>query len=128
MSELITIIVVMLVLDAIWLTMNAAYHRSVFAQLQSQPLKIRWIPAVLVYAVIACAIYYFAVLPSATWLDAAGRGSAIGCSMYAVYDLTNYATLMNYPLTYAVGDILWGTTLCGVTALVTKLTQTGVFA
>jgi uncharacterized membrane protein len=86
----------------------------VFAAIQKSPLVIRWVPAVLVYIIIAGSIWLFAV--KKTWQESAGYGAALGLSLYGLYDLTNYATLTNYPIRYAVTDIAWGTTLCAVTA------------
>lgn len=115
-SHLATVAVVMLVLDGIWLTANNAYHRSVFAAIQGKPLAVRLVPAALVYIIMIGAVWFFAVEPAQTWLEAAGRGALIGLAMYGVYDMTNYATLSAYPLAFAVSDMLWGTFLCGATA------------
>ena len=35
----------------------------------------------------------------------------LGFIVYGVYDATNFATLQNYPLTFATVDTLWGATL-----------------
>lgn len=115
-SQLATVAAVMLVLDGVWLTANNAYHRSVFAAIQGKPLAIRMIPAALVYILMIGAVWFFAVEPSKTWLEAAGRGALIGLAMYGVYDMTNYATLTAYPLAFALSDMLWGAFLCGATA------------
>jgi uncharacterized membrane protein len=111
-----TVAVIMLLLDAIWLTVNNPYHRRVFAELQGSPLQVRWIPAALVYVLIAVGIWFFAVEPAASWAEAAGRGALIGVIMYGLYDLTNYATLTRYPLAYAASDMAWGTFLGAATA------------
>jgi uncharacterized membrane protein len=108
-----------LLLDALWLTANHSYHVTVFAALQSQPLAIRWIPALLVYAVIIGAVWYFAVRPATSWTDAASSGALLGFSMYGVYDLTNYATLVKYPIRYALTDMAWGSALCAAAAAAT---------
>lgn len=120
LSQLATVAVVMLVLDGIWLTANNAYHRSVFAAIQGKPLVARLIPAALVYIIMIGAIWFFAVEPAQTWLDAAGRGALIGLAMYGVYDMTNYATLSAYPLAFAASDMLWGTFLCATVAAAAK--------
>jgi uncharacterized membrane protein len=39
--------------------------------------------------------------------------------MYGLYDLTNYATLVKYPIKYAATDIVWGTVLCASAAAAT---------
>jgi uncharacterized membrane protein len=120
LSQIATIAAVMLVLDGVWLTANNAYHRSVFAAIQGKPLAVRLIPAAIVYIIMIGAVWFFAVEPSKTWLEAAGRGALIGLAMYGVYDMTNYATLTAYPLTFAISDMLWGTFLCGAVAAAAK--------
>ena len=120
LRQVITVIAVMLTLDVIWLTANSAYHRQVFAELQTKPLQVRWIPAALVYLLMIVAVWFFAVAPSTSWAEAAGRGALIGLVMYGLYDLTNYATLAAYPLHYTLKDIAWGTVLCAATAAAAK--------
>jgi uncharacterized membrane protein len=119
LKQLGLITLAIIVMDALWLTYNHSYHVSVFAALQSQPLAIRWIPALLVYAVIIGAVWYFAVRPATSWTDAASSGALLGFSMYGVYDLTNYATLVKYPVRYAITDMIWGSILCGSAAAAT---------
>lgn len=106
----------MLALDGAWLTTNNAYHRTVFATIQNSPLRVRMMSAALVYVLMVGAVWFFAVRSSRTWLEATGRGALIGLAMYGVYDLTNYATLTAYPLTFAVSDMMWGTVLCAASA------------
>jgi uncharacterized membrane protein len=107
---------VMLLMDFGWLAANNKYHNRVFAELQGQPLQVRIIPAMIVYLLMIVGVWFFAVSPATSWTDAAGRGALIGVIMYGLYDMTNYATLTNYPLEYAVSDMMWGTFLCAVVA------------
>lgn len=110
----ISTLVLLLLLDAVWLTAIAPTSRRVIAAIQGTPMEIRWIPAFMVYILIAIAIVIFAVPKEP--LTAAGHGAVLGLTLYGVYDLTNYATLRAYPLTYALADMAWGTFLCGTTA------------
>lgn len=43
-------------------------------------------------------------------------GALFGFFTYATYDLTNLATLRNWPVTVVVVDIAWGTVLCTLVA------------
>jgi uncharacterized membrane protein len=118
-SQILAIVIVMIILDGIWLTATNATTRPMFAALQGQPLKVRWIPTLFVYAIMVAALWYFAVAPSSTSVtDAMGRGAALGFSMYGLYDLTNYATLERYTLDFALTDMAWGTFLFTVTSAV----------
>jgi uncharacterized membrane protein len=121
--EILYMLLALLALDAVWLTSNMTMHRALFAKLQGSPLTIRWIPAVLVYVVIVGAVWFFAVKDTKTVEDAAVRGGLLGLSMYGVYDLTNYATLSKYPLTFAASDMAWGTFLCASVAAVGVLSR-----
>ena len=44
-------------------------------------------------------------------------GGLFGFFTYATYDLTNLATLKDWPLAVVVVDILWGVVLCIVVAM-----------
>jgi uncharacterized membrane protein len=116
LTAFLTTTVVLLLLDAVWLTAIAPTSRRVIAGIQGTPLQIRWIPAAVVYILIAVAVTAFAVMPATSTLDAAGRGALLGLALYGVYDFTNHATLTGYPLSFALADTAWGTFLCGATA------------
>jgi uncharacterized membrane protein len=51
-----------------------------------------------------------------------------GLITYATYDLTNLATLKDWPVLITVIDLIWGTTLGGLVSIVTWLiaTKTGL--
>ena len=46
------------------------------------------------------------------------KGALFGLVTYATYDLTNLATLANWPLLVTVVDMIWGTILSGLVTLV----------
>lgn len=115
-QQLLTVAVVMTALDAAWLTARAAVSGTVFAAIQGSPLSIRWPAAALCYAVMIVGLWWFAVRPAVTLEDAAWAGAALGALVYGVYDLTNYATLQRFPLSYALADWAWGTFLFAVVA------------
>jgi uncharacterized membrane protein len=124
MEQLLVLTTVILVADGIWLTATASGTRKMIAALQGQPLSIRALPAVIVYAIMIAAVWFFAVRPATSVQEAAVRGAALGFAMYGLYDLTNYATLAKYPLWFALTDIVWGTFLFTVAAATTvALTQ-----
>lgn len=120
LNRIAVITVVMLVLDAVWLTATSESSRKVFAEVQGKPLQIRWVAAAAVYALMIAAVWFFAVEPALDWADAAGRGALLGFVMYGLYDLTNYATLVGYPVSFALQDMVWGTFLFAATAMIAK--------
>jgi uncharacterized membrane protein len=73
-----------------------------------------WLAAIIFYLLFVVGILVLAVLPG---LDANSlkttllRGALLGLIAYATYDLTNLATLKDWPLTVTVVDLIWGTVL-----------------
>lgn len=106
----------MLLLDAVWLSANAATSRQVMAAIQGRPMEIRYAAAAAVYALMIAGVWYFAVRPAISVADAAVRGAGLGALMYGVYDFTNHATITGFPLSYAVRDFAWGIALCASVA------------
>jgi uncharacterized membrane protein len=109
--------VTMLAMDAVWLTLNAKMHQALIKSVQGSPPELRLIPALLVYVVMALAVYFFAIGPSKSTTGAAITGAALGASMYGVYDLTNLASLKGWTIYMTVTDSLWGTVLCATAAV-----------
>jgi uncharacterized membrane protein len=108
----------MLALDLLWLgvVMREFYKRKLGGMMREQPLIV---PAVLFYVVFAVGLTWFAVLPAlqdGSWQRAMATGAAFGFFAYFTYDVTNYVTLRNFPLTLVVADILWGTAVSAVAA------------
>jgi hypothetical protein len=122
MLRLVFIFLLLCLFDAVWLTFRFSAHSDLFQKIQKSPLTIRWLPALLVYVLIACALYYFVFElgkeDSKNVTKAFGIGAALGFSMYGLYDLTNFATLQDYTLNMTILDITWGTVLCGSTAAI----------
>ena len=101
-----------LLLDAVWLTVNYSAHNKLFQAVQKSPMRIRLIPAALVYFLIPAALTYFAIGKSVE--ESAKKGALLGLSMYGLYDLTNYATLKGWTLEMTLKDTLWGTLACAL--------------
>jgi uncharacterized membrane protein len=76
--------------------------------------------AVATWAVIVTGVQLF-VIPRASVTGSIPSfmlwGALFGLITYAVYDLTNYAVIKNWPLTVTVVDIAWGAFVCSMTAL-----------
>ncbi|MFO7819010.1 MAG: DUF2177 family protein [Halanaerobacter sp.] len=53
-----------------------------------------------------------------SWKYALLTGMFFGFITYATYDMTNLATLQDWPLLVTVVDIIWGSLLCALTSVV----------
>ena len=110
---------VFLALDAIWLTFAAQrLYRPLMGDMLLESFRV--VPAMLFYLVYIAGIVVFAVSPalaSERWTTAAFHGAFLGFLAYATYDLTNLATLRNWPMAVTIADLGWGTfvTACAAT-------------
>jgi uncharacterized membrane protein len=111
--------VVFLGVDAVWLSFSASLlYRPLLGDLLREDFLLA--PAALFYLIYTAGIVVFAVSPSLAsggWTAAGLRGLFLGLFGYAVYDLTNQATLRNWPVAVTVADLIWGAFLTAVAAI-----------
>lgn len=84
--------------------------------------QFRWVPALLFYLLFIAGLVFFALLPAiheGSWSLALLYGAFFGLVCYATYDLTNLATLKEWPEKIVVYDLLWGSFISGATCLIT---------
>jgi uncharacterized membrane protein len=104
------------IIDIIWLGWLA---KDVYQKYLGDFLSkdINWTAAVVFYLIFIIGISIFAIYPAVekrSLLRAITLGALFGFFTYATYDLTNLATLKNWPLGVVFIDILWGTLLCSL--------------
>ena len=105
--------VVFFAIDLLWLGVIAKnfYGRHLSDFLSDQ---VNWTAAVVFYLLFIIGIFLFVIMPSyekQSYLHALIYGALFGFFTYATYDLTNLATLNNWPIKVVVVDILWGMVL-----------------
>lgn len=104
---------VIFAVDMAWLGLFAKdfYQKNMSPLVQ---IEFNWIFVVLFYIVYLIGIYIFAIKPgidSASLQKTLINAALFGFFCYATYDLTNLATVKNWPLQLAIVDMLWGTFL-----------------
>ena len=106
------IIVASLLLDAVWLTLRSDFHSRLIKSIQSTPVHLRPVPALIVYIIIALALAYFVVTPATSQKEAIRNGALLGAALYGVYDFTNYASFRRWTFEMVFTDTLWGAVMC----------------
>lgn len=110
--------VVFFAVDIIWLGYVArGFYRNNLGGIISP--DVNWTAAIAFYLIYIVGILLFAVLPAmktGSVQTALIWGALFGFFTYATYDLTNMATIRQWPLKIVVVDILWGTFLCTAVA------------
>jgi len=104
----------MTVLDAAWLGLVAPafYKKHIGYIMTDNP---NWFAAGTFYLIFILGVTVFVVYPgwknSFKYVKVASMGALFGLVTYATYDLTNQATLKDWPVIVTAVDLLWGTVL-----------------
>lgn len=89
--------------------------------------NINWPAAIIFYLLFLVGLVLFVISPAVekkSLFTAIVMGGLFGFFAYATYDLTNLATLKNWPLTVSIVDMIWGTILAGSVSTITYLIAT----
>jgi len=111
-------LVIFFAIDLVWLGVVAKnFYRQHIGHLMSQ--DVNWGAAILFYAVYIAGIVFFAVKPAfetGSPARAMAYGALFGLVAYATYDLTNQATMKDWPVLVTAVDLAWGTVLTATVA------------
>ena len=114
-----SVIGTILVADAIWLGVIAKkFYANQLGHLMRPDIKA--IPALAFYLLFAVGLVILAVRPtnaSAPIATIAFHGGLIGFIAYGTYNMTNYATLKDWPIKMTAIDWPWGTALSALAAV-----------
>lgn len=107
-------------IDLIWLGLIAKnlYQKHLGFLMAEQ---INWIAALIFYLLFIAGLVIFVITPSLeknSWTSALWLGALFGLITYATYDLTNLATIKNWPLLITIIDLIWGMTISATVSLV----------
>jgi uncharacterized membrane protein len=104
---------VFFVIDMVWLVLVAKKFYQEQIGFLMKP-DINWFAAIIFYLLFITGLVIFVISPAVekhSWVDAILFGALFGLITYATYDLTNLATLEDWPLLVTVVDLIWGTVL-----------------
>ena len=122
-------LVIFFAIDLVWLGVVAKnFYRQHIGHLMSA--EVNWGAAVLFYLVYIGGIVFFAVKPAievGSGARALAYGAAFGFIAYATYDLTNQATMRDWPVLVTVVDLAWGTVLTATVAYLAYQVSSRVF-
>lgn len=110
-------IIILLVIDGIYLSLFGKQFAKMIELIQSEKFRINLLGAVLSYATIAFALYYFVIKDNRPVYEA----FILGVVLYGVFDFTNLALFSKYNFNIGLIDTLWGGILLATTTHVTYL-------
>lgn len=121
--------VVFMGIDLIWLGFVAKNIYSKYLGYLMAP-KVNWLAALVFYVIFIVGVLYFVIAPSLVDRDFTQlviRAMLFGFMTYATYDLTNLATVRDWPITITIIDLIWGTTLSTSVSVISYLIITNFF-
>jgi len=83
---------------------------------------INWTAAIIFYLLFIVGLVSFVIIPSVeknSWIYALLFGALFGLITYATYDLTNLATIRDWPVLLTIVDLAWGTILASLVSFIT---------
>jgi len=105
--------VLFLVIDLVWLGFIAKnLYQKQLGHLMAD--NVNWVAAIIFYLLFIGGLVFFAISPAVSegvWTKALLLGALLGFLTYATYDLTNLATLKDWPIQITLIDLTWGTFL-----------------
>jgi uncharacterized membrane protein len=108
-------------IDMVWLTLIAKnfYAKQIGYLMAKNP---NLLAALIFYLIFIAGLIFFVVTPALDkkmWTQAVLAGALFGFVTYATYDLTNLATMKNWPLIITIVDLIWGMTLSAIVSVIT---------
>jgi uncharacterized membrane protein len=100
-------------IDMVWLVLVAKNFYKKQIGFLMKP-DINWTAAILFYLLFIVGLVFFVIAPAlekGSWTHALIFGALFGLITYATYDLTNFATLKDWPILVTLVDLAWGTIL-----------------
>lgn len=111
----------MLGVDIVWLsTMSKRFYSKFIGHLMAD--KPELLPALVFYLIYIAGVTFFVVIPGLKNnyppLKIFLTGALLGLMAYGTYDLTNQATLKNWPVLVTLVDLVWGAFLTGAVSII----------
>jgi uncharacterized membrane protein len=90
---------------------------------------INWTAAIIFYLLFIAGLVTFVISPAVekhSWTNALLFGAFFGLITYATYDLTNLATMKDWPVLVTIVDLAWGMTVSALVSLITYFIVTKI--
>lgn len=114
---------VFLVIDLFWLgIVSKRLYAKYLGYLMAE--NINFVAAILFYLIFIVGLVYFVIHPALikeSFKMAVFSGMLFGLVTYSTYDLTNLATVKNWPMMITIIDLIWGTVLSGSVSAISYL-------
>jgi uncharacterized membrane protein len=112
-------LVVFFAVDMVWLVLVArSFYKKYLGYIMAP--TVNWVPAIIFYLLFIVGILVFVILPGVkenSLQNTVLRAALFGLITYATYDLTNLATINQWPLSVTLVDLIWGMVLSSIVSI-----------
>lgn len=114
-------LLLLVLFDFVWLSTMGGFYKQHLEGVWNKTFDIK--PAIIFYLIYASAIFWLVIFPTLkqseqNLLVIFLSGCLLGLASYGAYDLTNQATIKDWPILVTMVDLLWGTLMTGLVALI----------
>lgn len=115
-----TALLVFFAIDMLWLGLIAKnfYAKHIGFLMKT---NINWLSAIIFYLLFILGVTIFVITPALekhSWTHALLFGALFGLITYATYDLTNLATIKDWPFIVTIIDLIWGTAVSALVCVI----------
>lgn len=128
LKHFIVTLIVFFTIDIVWLAFVAKkiYKEQLGFIMSDKP---NVLAALAFYLIFIVGLLFFVINPAIekeSFMSALLVGMLFGFVTYSTYDLTNLATLANWPLKITIIDLIWGTSLGGLVSSISYMILTKI--
>ena len=121
LKEYLVAVIVFFAIDMVWLGFIA---KDLYSKYLGNFLStnVNWVAAIIFYLLFIVGVVFFVIHPAIEKNSiqyAILAGLLFGLITYATYDLTNLATMKNWPLNITIIDLIWGSVLSSLVSTIT---------
>ena len=117
-QDFFSFMIILLVIDSIWVVGGSKIHSHVIQSVQKEPMKVNYLSALLFYVIAPLGYIYITKKLATDVKSAFLYGMLLGLLMYGTFDLTNKAVFKDYPWSYTIADMSWGTLVVGLVSAI----------
>ncbi len=119
---------IFLVIDMLWLGLIAKnfYAKQIGFLMKT---NVNWTAAIIFYLLFVVGLVLFVIAPALekhSWLYALLFGALFGLITYATYDLTNLATIKDWPIIVTIIDLIWGVVIAAIVSIISFFIATKI--
>jgi len=116
-----TALSIFLAIDMVWLGLIAKnfYSNQIGFLMKT---NVNYAAAIIFYLLFVAGVVIFIVMPAIeknSWFHALLFGALFGLISYGTYDLTNLATIKDWPLLVTIIDLIWGAFIASSVSVLT---------